>query len=320
MTVSAATAGTALAATGAWFALSRSSSTKSVERSAAETASAEEVIVCVASDSVLRARADDECPAGQVKVALSTVAEFREFSDPWNPRPSSPPEPRSRFDDLERRLAKLEKAALFEVVDKRGRLVFRVARDSASVHNGSGTSVAELRATADGGFAAARSADGVLESFVGASGERAGIRIVEAGGTRVDLGKKAAGNHTLTFPDETGAPLAGIGESRAGTGLIVIGDDAGRFRASMSVVDGGRGSVSIINSIDFPVLSLTRGDTDGGAFLITDNQGEPVVKMNTNGRYGAALTGPAGIPLITGSGLPGSFILGCSGGPSCRPF
>ncbi len=80
----------------------------------------------------------------------------------------------------------------------------------------------------------------------------------------------------------------------------------------MSVADG-RGTLNILNSIGHTVLTLTQGDTNGGALVIADPLGDTVVKMNTNGRYGAALTGPAaGFPLITGSGLPGSYILGCA--------
>jgi hypothetical protein len=276
--------------------------------------------VCVGPDSVLRdARADGECPRGQVKVALSTESEFREFSDPWKPRPA-PARPPNRFDDLERRLGALEQAALFEVVDKQGRLVFRVEKDRASVYARSGAPVSEMRATAGGSFFAARSTAGGLESFAGGSGDRGGVRVRVAGQPHIDLGRKAAGNHSLTFPDATGEPIAGIGESRAGTGLLVIGDDAGRVRASMSAADG-KGAVNIANSIGRTVLSLTQGDTSGGALVIADNAGDTVVKMNTNGRYGAALAGPgAGFPLITGSGLPGSYILGCAGGAACRPF
>ncbi len=189
--VSSVAVGTAGAATVTWLAVSQRSPAKQVTQQGAENASADTAIVCVAPDSVLRGARDGECPAGQVKVTLSTEAEFRDFADPWNPRPSPPPrDPSDRFADLERRLSVMEKAALFEVVDKRGRLVFRVARDSASVHHSSGAPVAEIRATTGGSFFAARSADGALESFVGVSGERGGVRVREAGRAHIDLGRE----------------------------------------------------------------------------------------------------------------------------------
>jgi hypothetical protein len=39
-----------------------------------------------------------------------------------------------------------------------------------------------------------------------------------------------------------------------------------------------------------------------------------------NGAYGAVLAGPVlGFPHVPASGIPGSYLLGCAGGPACHP-
>jgi hypothetical protein len=46
-----------------------------------------------------------------------------------------------------------------------------------------------------------------------------------------------------------------------------------------------------------------------------------MVKFGVNqDRYGVVLAGPvSGFPLVPGSGLPGSYFLGCAGGDKCGP-
>jgi hypothetical protein len=137
---------------------------------------------------------------------------------------------------------------------------------------------------------------------------------------RIEFGKQQAGNFSLRFPGVNGPPLAAIGESQAGSGALVVGDVWGRPKALMSVPDG-KGSITIRNGNDAPVLAMTEGSTGAGLFVIGDAQSEPMVKFSvTEERYGAVLTGPvAGFPMVPGSGMPGSYILGCAGGASCGP-
>ena len=311
-----ATVGTAAVASFAWFAVH---STRSPEKRAAEKASTN--IVCVGRDSVLRFLISGaHCPEEQTQVALS-IAELHDFTDgdPWGTKPSVRPEGDSdRLASFQDRLSKLEQAPLFEVVDKDDSVVFRVSRGRVRMYNHTDIAVAGIEATADGGFFAGRTVDGALTSFVGASAARAGVRIIEAGVPRMDLGKQQAGNYSLVIPSNIAGNIAGIGESRAGSGALVVGDQAGNHRALMS--SDGKGTLSIFNRTGITVLLLTEGDAKGGSLVINAASGEPMVKMNTNGRYGAVLTGPvAGFPLIQGSGLPGSYVLGCAGGEACRP-
>jgi hypothetical protein len=276
-------------------------------------------IFCVGADAVLRALpSGDTCPAGQRQYELS-VAELRDLtdSDPW----PLPPPPRKRLSgraaDLDRRLAALETSPMFEVVDANGALLFRVAQGSATVHDHGDTALAGILATGEGGVLVARTGDGRLESSMGASANRGGLRIVEAGLTRADVAKQQAGNYSLRVPSLNGNIVA-IGESREGSGSLIVGDATGTARALMTAA-GGKGTFDIFNRTGLTVLSLTRGDALGGSLVIADAASEPAVKMNNNGRYGAVLAGPvAGFPLIQGSGLPGSYILGCAGGDACR--
>ena len=84
----------------------------------------------------------------------------------------------------------------------------------------------------------------------------------------------------------------------------------------------GKGAIGVSNPSGSPVVSLTEGATRGGLLSIGDALSEPMVKMGVaQDRYGIVLAGPrAGFPLIPGSGLPGSYIMGCAGkGKDCGP-
>jgi hypothetical protein len=275
-------------------------------------------VVCAAPDGILHApAADDSCPDGYEPIHLST-AESAEYSDPWNPRP---PEPvtAGRLGDVERRIAALERASLFEVVDQADRIVFRVTPQYARVYQAGGDAVAELRAPTGDGFMTTRSSDGSLEVFGGTSGDRSGFGIRDADRPRIELSKRPMGNYTLIVSSAGGHLAAGIGESQAGTGLMSAHDDAGRMRASIAAA-GNLGSLNVLNSFGRAVLGVTEGNARGGSFVIGDAESNTMLKMNNNGRYGAVLAGPgAGLALVYGSGMPGSYILGCAGGGSCTP-
>ena len=125
----------------------------------------------------------------------------------------------------------------------------------------------------------------------------------------------------MTFPSPASGNIAGIGESRAGTGAIVVGNFSGTVLASLTGSDG-KGAVGVSNNSGAAVAALSEGATRGGLLSIGDSASEPMVKMGVaQDRYGIVLTGPrAGFPLIPGSGLPGSYIMGCAGkGRDCGP-
>lgn len=282
----------------------------------------EELIVCAGQDAVLRLKDNEkECPTGQDRVELEEAEEepLDWDADGLEEEPPKSGSASAAITELERRVAELERRPMFEVVDKAGRPIFRVAPGSALVFSGS-TPVAAMRATPDGGFFTGRSMQGFSAS-VGASGARSGVRITEDGITRTEIGKLAQGNYAMTFPSPASGNIAGIGESRAGTGAIVVGNFSGTVLASLTGSDG-KGAAGVSNNTGSAVAALSEGATRGGLLSIGDSTSEPMVKMGVaQDRYGIVLTGPrAGFPLIPGSGLPGSYIMGCAGkGKDCGP-
>lgn len=281
-----------------------------------------DITVCVGPDSIVRSPESGICPAGsqQVKLAAPEIKKLDgvDENDPLGPTKKEESKVDQQLAELERRANNLENAPLFEVVDKTGRVIFRVAPGRAQLYNGGKTAVAEMLAAAEGGGFVSRSAEGDLEAVFGAYKDRAGLRLSEGGKARLDLLRQEAGNYSLRIRDGDGA-VAGIGESRAGTGAIVVGDSQGQPRASMAVNDG-RGAVSIFNSSGGAVSMLSQASNGGGLLVLTDANSSARVSMLTNSnRYGVVMTFPSGFPYVPKSGLPGSYMLGCAGGPACVP-
>lgn len=280
-------------------------------------------VVCAGKDSALRLVRDGKgCPPGEQELELvEAEEELMEWEDAGSDDAAKPDTAKSEaIAALERRVRELEQRPRFEVVDKEGRPIFTVAPENVYVYNANQIAVAAIRATQDGGYFVGRSPDGLIAS-VGASGLRSGLRVNEGGVTRSYAGKQAAGNYSLTFPSPATGNIAAIGESRAGTGAVVVGSFGGIVLASITGSDG-KGAVGVSNQSGAPVVSLTEGATRGGLFAIGDATSEPMVKMGVaQDRYGIVLTGPrAGFPLIPASGLPGSYIMGCAGkGKDCGP-
>ena len=149
-----------------------------------------------------------------------------------------------------------------------------------------------------------------------------GIRITEDGAPRLELGTSQIGRYSLRVPSRNGQGVAaGIGETEAGTGAIIIGGESGQPRARMLVYSDGKGALEVLNGQVQPVAALTEGATGGGLLVIGDSKGAPMVKMGVkDDRYGIVMAGPkSGFPLVPRSGLPGSYFLGCAGGDACQP-
>jgi len=280
-----------------------------------------DVTVCVGSDSVLRAPASGICPPGsqQIKLAGPDIKKLDavDENDPLGPTKRAK-ELDPRLAEFEKRISNLENSALFEVVNEKGDVIFSVAPGRAQLYNQDKTAVAAMLATSEGGEFVARSSDGNVATFLGAYGERAGLRITEGDNARLDLLRQAGGNYSLRIRSGSG-DIAGIGESQAGTGALVVGEKGGNHRAAIQV-DGGKGAVSIFNKSGQGVASLTESVNGGGLLVLTDAGGTATVLMKTNdNRYGVVMAFPPGFPYVPKSGLPGSYMLGCAAGPACVP-
>jgi len=282
-----------------------------------------DITVCVGSDSIMRSpdAKTGFCPAGTEKISLAAAdleKPDNDDDDALDPKKKPEDAGSDPLSDIEKRLDDLEGSPLFEVVDNSGRVMFRVAPEKVQLFDDNRTAVAEMLATSDGGEFVARTADRKLSSFIGSYGDRAGFRISEGGVPTFDLLRQDGGNYSLRIPMGDGL-LAGVGESKAGTGALVVGDLHGRSRASLTLNDG-RGVANIFNEGGNGVAALSQSVNGGGLLILTNADGYARVKFgNNDNRYGVVMAFPPGLPYVPKSGLPGSYMLGCAGGGSCVP-
>jgi hypothetical protein len=284
-------------------------------------------VICVGPDSILRVppRGGADCPAGTRRLELAGPSnEAKNLGcagcDPWEDTAAADDaKANPKLAELEHRLENLEQSSLLVVVDKQGRKVLSVGPGVMTMYNREGFAVDSVRVTADGGDFMSRSSDNHLWVTVGARGTVGGLRVYEGGVLRLDLGRQPAGNDTLRFIGPNGT-TAGMGESRAGSGVALVSDSQGRVRARMSIEDD-KGRVNVFGPDGTGILSMTEGEKGSGLFTVQDRTGTIMVKMGVNhGTYGAVLTGPrAGFPYVPRSGLPGSYFFGCVPGPACQP-
>ena len=251
-----------------------------------------------------------------------------EFRDPWlmgSANASGDGSGTSRLSgsalaDLEQRIRNLENTSYFEVVSqKTEKTIFRVGPGGARFFNEAGIAVAAIGTTEVGGFFTGRSTSGA-EASIGASGLRAGVRIGDSGLTRTDLGTDA-GPFGLRFPGGNGL-IAGLGESRAGSGAVVVGTIAGVSQGSI-VVSDSRPMVSLTKDAGPGSMAFAEATIGGGFLHVVMAGGQSAVKMGNNGgRYGIVLTGPIlGVPYVPRTGVAGSYFVGCASGekPACLP-
>jgi hypothetical protein len=282
------------------------------------------VVVCVGVDTVLRVPPGfaSECPDGQEELQLEDDdEELCELCDPFDDPPRVP-----RLDDpaakaLEQRIRKLEDTAYFEVVSKDNeRAIFRIGPDGARFFNGEGAAVAAVGTNDAGGYFSGKSAVDELEASLGASGSRAGVVLFQGGTERVELATRE-GPLALRFPSGKGL-IAGIGQSRAGTGAVLVGTVPGVTDGSIPVSDG-RGVLSLTKDGGRGGLAFAEATIGGGLLDIATARGDSAVKMGHNGhRYGIVLAGPVlGVPYVPRTGVPGSYFMGCASGekPACLP-
>lgn len=273
--------------------------------------------VCMAADGELWAPTGLDCRPGQTLVPLDSGNAEGCKEDPWKSKDDAD-SAGDALGEIESRLKAIENAPLFEVVDREGRPIFQVLPCEIAMSNAAGDRVLMVNGEEAGGFLTVTNQSNEAVS-IGAVDENGGVLITQDGFKRLEYGRPSGKNYALRLPMGH-VYTAAIGESLAGSGAIVVGDDFGRPRAMLSVVDG-KGRIMTENKDGSPVLSMTEGESGSGMLVIGDSSSEPMVKFSvTDNRYGAVLAGPvSGFPTVPGSGLPGSYILGCAGGPACGP-
>jgi hypothetical protein len=271
---------------------------------------------CIGPDQVFYAsRQDGLCLPGHRRYELEEDEDDTcDLCDPFEDED----EDKKKADDLEDRLHALEHSPYFEVVDDDDRVIFRVGPDGARLFDTASRPAADLGASAAGGWITLYSAD--AEIAMAATGRSAGIRIEESGVERMDIGSNKGGPYAVRISSPTSI-VAGLGQSRAGTGALVVGTPT-QVKATLTITDG-RGMVSVINRSPKDGAALTEAKIGGGLLDLGMADGNSAVKMGHNSnRYGIVLAGPVlGLPLVPRSGLPGSYFMGCASGakPACVP-
>ena len=282
------------------------------------------VTLCVGTDRILRVAPNfaAECPEGQNEFLLEdTDEQVCELCDPYK----DPPDPGSdnkAIAELERRIRGLESPTYFEVVNQKEQPIFQVKRGGVRMLNQDQRTVAMVGTPDDGSgsYFTARSSAGT-EASIGASGTSVGILLGDTNANRIEVGSRNAGPFALRFPSGKGL-IAGIGQSRAGTGAVVVGTLPGVIAGSITATDG-RGMVSLTKDGMPGGIAFTESINGGGLVDIGNNKGDSAVKMGHNRhRYGVVMTGPVpGLPYVPRSGLPGSYFFGCASGEkrACTP-
>jgi hypothetical protein len=284
-------------------------------------------VVCAGTDRVLRAWDSAECPSHQSRISLHWSAGGTPdiLQGPEDQAQGKKPTAQALI-DIERRLDAIQFAPMFTVFDTRGGVLLEVRPQGLVLYNagffpGTHKAFAGIGTTAWGAFFRAASADGPWTATMEVSDSFNGVRIAEGKVARVELGRKRGPGYSFTVPSLGPAadPVAGLGESRAGSGALVLGDSAGHMRAGLTA--NQKAEVRIFGRAGDPLLSLREADNGAGLLVIGDSKGTPMVKLGVNdNRYGVVLAGPrSGFPLVTRSGLPGSYFLGCAGGDACGP-
>ncbi len=297
------------------------------ERPASSTAApappeADDAIICVAPDRVIRAPFDNgKCPPNHREIKLDEEDEaLCELCDPNEDPPPRPDRSDDARDAIERRIRALENTAYFEVVTADDRPVFRVGPGGVRVYNAQGMAVAAIGTSDNGGYFSGRSTAGFGDGSIGASGVRAGVRLMETDLSRLELSFQN-GRGSIRVPAGSGT-IVGVGQTATGAGALIVGTIPGHLRVSLTVTDG-RAMAAANGEGDSGGIALLEPSIGGGMLGIDNSQGNAAVKMGHNAnRYGIVLAGPVlGFPLIPKSGLPGSYFMGCAAEarPACVP-
>ena len=283
-----------------------------------------EVIVCVRlEDQMLRVPPGfaESCPAGHEQLRLPEEDEqLCDLCDPFEEE--KPQTGQAAIALLEKRIQKLENLAYFEVVTREvQKPIFSIGPHITSFFPEEGSqAVAIVGAGQPGAHFTARSLTEGTEVSIGASGTRAGTLFFDGGVKRIEMGRRD-GPFGLRFPSGDGL-MAGIGESRAGSGAAVIGTLLGAAQGTIMVPDD-RGVVSLGKKAGTISAVFGEPTIGGGVLDLGDGGGNSFVKMGHNGHnYGIVMAGPVlGVPYVPRTGVPGSFFVGCASGqsPACIP-
>ena len=163
-----------------------------------------------------------------------------------------------------------------------------------------------------GGMLLTQTVAGDRQAMISSQGKRAHVLIKENDQDRIDLGRQNNGRYSLLVSGAQNKVVAGIGQSKAGSGLVLVADAAGAERAKMWVDSpAGGGRVDVANSSSAIVGVISAG-AQAGHLQLTDSGGKPMVEAGViDSGAGVVRAGPlmrdSGVGLV---GLVPSYILG----------
>ena len=168
--------------------------------------------------------------------------------------------------------------APFEVVTKKGGRLLRIEEQNVTFYNHDGKPVVWIQTDYSGGLLQTQSVTGDREATISAQDRRAHLVVKEKDNDRIDLGRRANGRYSLQVYGSTRTKLvAGIGQSQAGSGIMLIGDAAGTTKVSMHISKPTGGTIlEVANGAGGIVGSMSAAG--GGQLQLTNAAGDSMVE------------------------------------------
>jgi hypothetical protein len=254
------------------------------------------VHTCAAADGTLRLTGEAvPCVPGERRVRIQVSV----------PEEKDCEEDNDRMQQLERRLKDLEYRdrmgtlrgrrvyAPFEVVTKKGTRLMRIEEQNVTFYNQGARPVVWIETDSSGGLLQTQTAAGDREATIAAQGNRSHLVIKEKGEDRVDVGRRANGYYNLQVYGPANKMVAGIGQSSAGSGLMLVGDAAGATKVKMSFDATRLGTLmSVANRAGLEVGTISAA-FGGGILQLTDAAGRSMVEAGlTEANVGVVRTLP----------------------------
>jgi hypothetical protein len=164
--------------------------------------------------------------------------------------------------------------APFEVATKDGGRLLRIEEQNVTFYNRDRKPVVWILADASGGMLQAQTVDGAREVTIAAQDNRSHLAVKEKGIVRVDVGRRTNGRYSAQFFGANEKQVAGLGQSEAGSGILLIGDGAGTTKVSMHInkLTNGGTRVEVANAPG-DVVGWMSAAAGGGQLRILNSDG-----------------------------------------------
>jgi hypothetical protein len=211
--------------------------------------------VCVGADRVLRRAIDEKCSPGQTLYRLAQAGGSLEPAgdEQQTAQTQRPPaELLRRIEALTQRVDALEAAAAqtrvtapFEVVDKAGRMIFKVTAEPRrfALLMPSGEIVVNGSALPGGGVIKALAADQGLQTVMGVNGSFAGFVAREKETARAVMSIHDLGKASVEIANDGGVVVANLLHGASGGGQLRLGDATGAASVEAGTTADGVGVV-----------------------------------------------------------------------------